>query len=180
MILSQEAPQLGQTTLILADFVKEDKSDADLAIFLSVLGAVTTVVGIGVAIKGIGSAATVAIKAGDAAKAARLGGIPVPKGGGGKPGEPQQVVRTGPNQPQPVKPQGQPENPDAITPIPPRDKPVADPDHPVDPDATVNTYQKPQGNKFTDPGFLGNAALVCPGVMTGMANSIWQQIDKAQ
>ena len=168
-----------------------------LAIFLATIGNIASLIGLGIATAGIGAASILEVTAADAGKIGSRGGIlgdsnpqiPIKPGpqqdvvpnsgssGGGSNGGSSSSSEVGSNA-------GGPEGTDEITEIPGTppsgSNPPSNDGEGGDPTQTV--IAKPTGvaPKVGDPGFIGNVAWTAPGTIVNLANSIWQQVDKAQ
>ena len=140
----------------------------------------TTVIGILIPLGAIGAAATIEMENSAIAAAAtdggivgRIGGsaaIPRPGSGSGGAGaagseDPDAILPVSPGQTN-VNPGGS--TPEGI---------FTDPPPPAG-QGTTPVVTKPSGEspKSNDPAFIGNVGWVAPGVMTGMSNSIWQEV----
>lgn len=171
-----------------------DTADATLAIFLSVLGSIASLIGLGIATAGIGAASVLEVSAADASKISSSGGIlgegesvpqiPI------KPGsQPDIVPNTGSDSGSSGSSEvgsdaGGSDGVDEITEIP--STPLSGGNPPSNDgeggDPTQTVIAKPTGvaPQFLDPGFIGNVGWTAPGTIITLANSIWQQVDKAQ
>ena len=164
-----------------------------LAIFLATIGNIASLIGLGLATAAIGAASILEVTAADAGKIGSRGGIlgdsnpqipfkPGPQqdvasntgsGNGGSSGS----SEVGSNA-------GGPDGTDEITAIP--DTPPSGSNPPSNEgeggDETQTVIAKPAGvaPKVGDPSFIGNVGWTAPGTIVNLANSIWQQVDKAQ
>ena len=137
-----------------------------------------TVIGILVPLAGVGAAATLEMENSAISAAAAEGGVAgrigagagraagSSRGGGSTAGveDPDAILPVSPGQPN-VNPGGR--TPEGISTDPP----------PPAGEGTTPVVVKPEGDdpKVNDPTFIGNVGWVAPGVMTNMANSIWQE-----
>ncbi|KAG8526906.1 uncharacterized protein KY384_008335 [Bacidia gigantensis] len=167
VLTADTAYELGQTSLIVGDFSKQDSDDAALAIFLSILGSLSTVFGIGLAIKGIGTAASIGMRAGDVAKAGRVGSAGTKVPGSAAEASPT-VVQPGANQPH-VQPNSD-RDPDAIEVAPPPTGGNNGGNTGAGSEAIIPVFTKPdkKNPRISDSGWIGNAGFVAPGVLCGI------------
>lgn len=143
---------------------------------------ILTVVSILMPLSALGAPEIIEMESGDLANAAAEGGIAgrlgIPAAGEGEAGG---VAGAG---------DAGTEDPDAILPVPTRAPSVTPAGAqgpvvstaggaPTNTPGKVPVTQQGGGDKSDNPTFIGNVEWVAPGVMTGMANSIWQESQAA-
>ena len=165
---SVEGDVFGQLGLLTANFSLQESTPVAVQIFLSVLGALATVVGILIPLTTVGVAATSLIDAAVLAAAMRQGSRALDKGlVGGLPKSLSQPV---------VQPKPQdPNDPDAI--LPANDRPIVQPeDAPHGPKVPITSHPEGGSPKLGNPTFIGNVAWVTPGTLVNLGNTVWSTL----
>ncbi len=135
-------------------------------IFLSILGAIGTIVGVLIPLTSIGVASTVLVDAATVAAAAQRGTAALEAG---------EIAGVPKSLTQPIVSPPKDGSPDAINPV---SDPVQAPSQPPAQGPQVEITQTPVGNnpKIGHPTFVGNAAWVTPGTLINLGNTVWQKL----
>lgn len=162
---SIEADVFGQLGTLAANFSLPQTTPTAEAIFLSVLGAIGTIVGVLIPLTSIGVATTALVDAATLAAAAERGSAALEAGETA--GLPKSLS-------QPVVNPAPDESPDAINPV---SNPIQNPPEPAQ-GPMVEITQEPTGNspKLGHPTFIGNAAWVTPGTLVNLGNTVWSDL----
>lgn len=166
---SVEADVFAQLGPLSANFSIPQSTVTAQQIFLSVLGALGTIVGVLIPLTSVGVATTVLVDAAALAAAARRGTAALEAG---------QVAGVPRSLSQPIISPPKDESPDAINPV---SSPDQDPQNPPAAGPKVEITQEPMGGspKTGHPTFIGNAAWVTPGTLINLGNTVWADL-KAQ
>lgn len=135
-------------------------------IFLSVLGALGTIVGVLIPLTSIGVATTALVDAATIAAVAERGSAALAAG---------ETANVPKSLSQPLVVPAEDPSPDAINPV---SNPIQNPPQP-NAGPKVEITQEPTGNnpKIGHPTFIGNAAWVTPGTLTNLGNTVWQKLE---
>ena len=134
-------------------------------IFLSVLGAVGTIIGVLIPLTSVGVATTALVDAATIAKIGEEGSAALAAGQTGR--LPKSLT-----QPNVVAPKD--ESPDAISPV---SNPVQNPPANTGEGPQYELTQEPAGgSRIGHPTFIGNAAWVTPGTLVNLGNTVWQKL----
>lgn len=162
-----EADVFAQLGPLTANFTVPQTTDTAEQIFLSVLGAIGTIIGIMIPLTSVGVATTALVDAATIAAAAERGGQALAEGATANlPKSLSQPLVTPPKDP---SPDADPD-PDAINPVSnpaPAEPPSAGP--------MVEITQTPAEANPTvgHPTFIGNVAWVAPGTLVNLGNTVW-------
>ena len=149
-----------------ANFSIPQDTDTAEQIFLSILGALGTIVGVLIPLTSVGVATTALVDAATVAAAAQRGTRALEAGETA--GVPKSLS-------QPVISPPKDESPDAINPV---SSPDQNPPNPPASGPKVEITQEPAGAnpKTGHPTFIGNAAWVTPGTLVNLGNTVWADL----
>ena len=164
---SVEADVFGQLGALAANFSQPQSTPTAVQIFLSVLGAIATIIGVLIPLTSVGVATTAMVDAATVAAAAERGSAALAAGQGAR--LPKSLT-----QPNVVVPKD--ESPDTINPV---SNPVQNPSSSNQEEGPmVELTQEPTGDssRIGHPTFVGNAAWVTPGTLVNLGNTVWQKL----